>query len=58
MPFIRSEFAAISNDVIMVSKHFHPEIFGETKSQGEEVEARIKDYIKKSIKGKEHENAD
>ena len=42
----------------MVSKHFHPEIFGETKSQGEEVEARIKDYIKKSIKGKEHENAD
>lgn len=58
VPFIRSEFAAISNNVIMVSKHFHPEIFGETKSQGEEVEARIKDYIKKSIKGKEHENAD
>lgn len=53
VPFIRSEFAAISNDVIIAAQHFHPEIFGEVQSPGEAVTARIKAYIKKSIKGKE-----
>lgn len=58
VPFIRSEFASVSNDVIKVSKFFHPEIFGETGTLSTVAEARIKSYIMKSIRGKEQKNAD
>lgn len=57
VPFIRDEFAAISNDVMNVSKHGHPEIFGSTQKPSDSAIARVKMYIKKALKGKGMRNA-
>lgn len=53
VPFIRSEFNTISNDVVIVSKANHPEIFGETTMPDSQSVARVKEYICRSIKGKD-----
>ena len=53
VPFIRSEFASVSNDVIAVAKSAHPELFGIVNPPDSECEERIKSYILRSIKGKE-----
>ncbi len=57
VPFVRAEFASISNDVKAVSMHMHPEIFGGMQEPDAETVARIKDYIAKALQGKEMNNA-
>ena len=52
VPFIRAEFTAISNDVVIISKAGHPEVFGETARPDPQSVARVKAYIARSIKGK------
>lgn len=53
VPFIRSEFASVSNDVMAVAKSAHPELFGRVNPPDSECEERVKNYILRSIKGKE-----
>ena len=53
VPFIRSEFASVSNDVMAVSKSAHPELFGRENPPDSECEERVKNYILRSIKGKD-----
>ncbi len=57
IPFIRSEFATISNDVVILSKSIYPEIFGEVQTPNPKSKIRVKEYIVRSIKGKENPNA-
>ena len=53
VPFVRAEFVSISNDVTMVSKHEHPEIFGNTQEPDADTVAKVKKYIAKALQGKE-----
>ncbi len=57
VPFICSEFASISNDVVTLSKSEHPEIFGQVNELNNETKNRIKQYIMRSIKGKVNSDA-
>ena len=57
VPFIRDEFPSISNDVIAVSRHLHPDIFGKTTTPSDAASARVKDYVTRSIKGRIHHHA-
>lgn len=53
VPFIKDEFPSVSNEVVNLSKLAHPEIFGNVGLQNPKSEALVKDYIARSIKGKE-----
>ena len=53
VPFVRAEFASVSNEVMMVSMHNHPEIFGSRERPSAKVVEKVKSYIAKSISGKE-----
>lgn len=53
VPFIRSEFSSVSNDVMAVAKFAYPELFGMVNPPDSECEERVKNYILRSIKGKE-----
>ena len=57
VPFVRAEFASISNDVTRVSMHGHPEIFGSKQEPDACTVARVKQYIAKALQGKETNNA-
>ena len=57
VPFIRDTFQNVEADVIWVAKHAHPEVFGTTPKPPLSVYARIRTYIEKSIKGREHPHA-
>lgn len=52
VPFIRSEFSSVSNDVMAVAKFAYPELFGMVNPPDSECEERVKNYILRSIKGK------
>jgi len=52
VPFVRAEFASVSDDVIALSKAAHPEVFGRTEDPSSESEDRVRRYIDKSIKGR------
>ena len=57
IPFVRSEFASVSNDVMMVSMHNHPDVFGSCETPSADAVKKVKAYISKSILGKETNNA-
>ena len=45
VPFIRSEFSSVSNDVMAVAKFAYPELFGMVNPPDSECEERVKNYI-------------
>ena len=57
VPFVRSEFASVSNEVMMVSMYNHPEVFGSCEMPSVDVVEKVKSYIAKSISGKGTKNA-
>lgn len=57
IPFVRAEFASVSNEVMKVSMHNHPEVFGDCEMPNADVVQKVKSYIAKSILGKEAKNA-
>ncbi len=52
VPFIRDEFASVSNDVVALAKAAHPEIFGACEKPSADAEVRVRAYIRRSLKGK------
>ena len=58
VPFMRIDFASVSNDVKRIATYNHPEIFGVSCAPDAVAIERVKAYIKKSIKGKEKKSAD
>ena len=57
IPFVRSEFASVSKEVMKVSMHNHPEVFGRCEAPSADVVDKVKSYIAKSISGKVAKNA-
>ena len=53
VPFIRSEFASVTNDIVTIAKSAHPELFGMVNQPDSKCEERVKNYILRSIKGKD-----
>ncbi len=58
VPFIRDEFASIKDDVVRIAKYAHPNVFGESTKPGHKTYEHVREYISKSIKGKECLHAD
>lgn len=58
IPFRRLEFPAISNDVVGISKFMHPDVFGDVGKPPDAAYERVRDYIARSLKGKECSDAD
>lgn len=52
VPFIREEFASVSNDVVALAKSAHPEVFGVCEKPSADAEVRVRAYIRRSLKGK------
>ena len=52
VPFIRDEFVSVSSDVIALAKAAHPEIFGAVEEPAAESEARVQEYVQKSLRGR------
>ena len=57
IPFMRADFASVSNEVMMVSMHHHPEVFGSCEKPSANVVEKVKSYIAKSILERGPENA-
>ena len=58
VPFIRAEFASMSNDVVSLAKNAHPDIFGTCAKPTRDAESRVCAYIEKSLKGRDQQDAD
>ena len=58
IPFLRSDFPSVSNDVVNVSMYNHQDIFGKIESPDACAVSRVKEYIARSLKGKGKINAD
>lgn len=58
VPFIRAEFASVSNDVVALAKDAHPDIFGICETPTHGAESRVRAYIEKSLKGRNPHHAD
>ena len=52
VPFIRDEFGSVSNDVIALAKAAHPDIFGVSEKTDAKAEARVQEYVQKSLRGR------
>ena len=58
IPFVRDEFRDVEFDMVRVSKHAHPEVFGVSEKPSQKTYARVRAYIEKSLNGKECPYAD
>lgn len=53
VPYIKDEFGVVSNDVVAIAKSNNPAVFGEQPKPTDEMVARVKSYIERSVKGRE-----
>lgn len=56
VPFIRADFPSISSAVIALAKATHPKVFGKATPPDSASETRVREYIAKSIKGKDKDS--